>query len=509
MEVAGDVPSPARPDPEVVPSPSEVDRLRQDREALATMLSRREDFYRCVLESLSEGVLITNAESRIIYVNRRLTDLTGWSAEELIGKISYEVLAPAEAWPAMRRRLEQRLEGREEVYENELVTKSGERHWVFVRAAPYRDAEGRILGTIGAIGCIQRQKELERENVRLRDALAVEREFPDIVGSGPALRTVLEQIRMVAPTEASVLILGESGTGKELVARAIHEASARRTGPLVRVNCASIPKELFESEFFGHVRGAFTGAVKDRAGRFEIADGGTLFLDEVGEIPADLQSKLLRVLQEGTFERVGDEKTRRVNVRIVAATNRELLAEARAGRFRLDLYYRLAVFPMELPPLRERRGDLPELAAHFLQQGARRLGRRVPRLPPEELARLANYDWPGNVRELQNVIERALILAGTAPVVRFDGLLAPASSPNQRVPAQIRQSDPPITITAGENPETVEPGALGALKDRERALITAALAASGGRVYGRGGAAERLGVPPTTLLSKARRLGIR
>src|SRR5438094_222791 len=226
-----------------------------------------------------------------------------------------------------------------------------------------------------------------------------------------ALQKCLAQIATVAPTEANVIILGESGTGKELVARAIHDLSARKDRPLVRVNCASIPQELFESEFFGHVRGAFTGAIKDRVGRFELADDGTLFLDEVGEIPLELQSKLLRVLQEGQFERVGDESTRTVKVRLIAATNRDLLAEARAGRFRLDLYYRLSVFPIEVPSLRERLEDVGELAEHFIKQASRRLGVPRPRLTKIQAQELQSYDWPGNVRELQNVIERAVILA--------------------------------------------------------------------------------------------------
>src|SRR6185295_15978228 len=214
---------------------------------------------------------------------------------------------------------------------------------------------------------------------------------------------------MVAPTNASVLVLGESGTGKELVARAIHDRSPRKNAALVRVNCASIPRELFESEFFGHVRGAFTGAVKDRVGRFELAHGGTLFLDEIGEVPIELQSKLLRVLQEGQFEKVGEDRTRRVDARIIAATNRDLEAEVKAGRFRQDLYYRLGVFPIELPPLRDRAEDIPELAQHFLTQSARKLGVTPQRLSSVQLKELQAYDWPGNVRELQNVIERGII----------------------------------------------------------------------------------------------------
>src|SRR6267154_5581815 len=224
---------------------------------------------------------------------------------------------------------------------------------------------------------------------------------------------------MVAPTDATVLIQGESGTGKELVAREIHQRSRRSQQPLIRVNCASVPRELYESEFFGHAKGAFTGAIRDRAGRFEAADDGTLFLDEVGEIPPELQSKLLRVLQEKQYERVGEEATRTINGRLLAASNRDLKAEVAAGRFRQDLYYRLNVFAIEVAPLRQHKDDIPLLAAHFLEQAARRLKVPLPKLTQAHLHQLHNYDWPGNVREMQNLIERALILAQRGPL-RFD-----------------------------------------------------------------------------------------
>src|SRR5262249_15033409 len=243
-----------------------------------------------------------------------------------------------------------------------------------------------------ALSCIAKQKNLELENEFLLDEFRAS--FGNIIGNSPPLQKVLTQIATVAPTDANVLILGESGTGKELIARAIHDLSARKDRPLVRVNCASIPKELFESEFFGHVKGAFTGAIKDRIGRFELADGGTLFLDEIGEIPLELQAKLLRVLQEGQFEKVGDDKTRKVNVRVSAASYRDLLAEAKARSFRLDLYYRLSVFPIELPPLRVRPEDIPPLAEHFIKQAARRLGVPQPRLTKAHLRELQSYDWP-------------------------------------------------------------------------------------------------------------------
>ncbi|MGC4050801.1 MAG: sigma 54-interacting transcriptional regulator [Paludibaculum sp.] len=255
------------------------------------------------------------------------------------------------------------------------------------------------------------QRELRLERDYLREEVREAGSFGEILGHSAALQRVLRQVEMVAATEATVLILGESGTGKELIARAIHQRSARARKPLVKVNCGSIPHELFESEFFGHVRGAFTSAVSDRLGRFQLADGGTLFLDEAGEIPMDLQAKLLRVLQEGEFERVGENVTRKVDVRVVAATNRDLKEEVTKGRFRLDLYYRLAVFPLEMPPLRDRKEDIPELAAQFVRQSAARFHVTEPRLSHRELQRAMRYDWPGNIRELQNAVDRAVILA--------------------------------------------------------------------------------------------------
>jgi transcriptional regulator with GAF, ATPase, and Fis domain len=252
---------------------------------------------------------------------------------------------------------------------------------------------------------------LELQNTYQQEEVLETESFGDMVGQSAALRRIVGQIDLVASTEASVLILGETGTGKELVAREIHRRSARKDGPSVRVNCASIPRELFESEFFGHVRGSFTGAVKDRAGRFETAEGGTIFLDEVGEIPLDIQNKLLRVLQEKRYERVGDDRTRRANVRIVAATNRDLKKAAAAGRFREDLFYRLNVFPIQVPPLRDRMNDIPLLARHFVELSARELKCARPRLTRAAVTQLQSYDWPGNVRELCNVVARSVILA--------------------------------------------------------------------------------------------------
>jgi formate hydrogenlyase transcriptional activator len=487
--------STASNDPLPAPGGTELEGQLAGRKGLEYALTEREEFYRSVLESLAEGVLITNHESRIIYANSKLADLTGYSKDELLGRVSYKLLAPQELWPAMEQRLKERLEGKTEVYENEMVRRDGGRHWVLVRATPYRNRHGEIIGTVGAIICIEKQKSLELENEYLLDEIRTERNFGDIIGGSGVLCKVIEQIKMVAPTPANVLILGESGTGKELVARAVHDLSERKGRPLVRVNCASIPKELFESEFFGHVRGAFTGAIKDRVGRFELADGGTLFLDEIGEIPLDLQSKLLRVLQEGQFERVGDDRTRNVNVRLIAATNRNLMTEAKAGRFRLDLYYRLSVFPIELPPLRERREDIGPLTEHFIRVSAKRMGVSTPRLTKGQVRELEAYDWPGNVRELQNVVERAVILAR-------DGRLQFELGGGK---GQVTPLRPAMPLPAG----AVETVSLSDLKAQEREMILRALAQTNGKISGAGGAAELLGLRPTTLASKVKRWGLR
>jgi transcriptional regulator with GAF, ATPase, and Fis domain len=335
---------------------------------------------------------------------------------------------------------------------------------------------------------------LELENEYLREEISESHAFGDIVGSSPALKKVLEQIDLVASTDANVLILGESGTGKELVARAIHERSQRRDRPLVKVNCASIPKELFESEFFGHAKGAFTGALRDRTGRFQLADGGTIFLDEVGEIPLELQSKLLRVLQEREFERVGEDTSRRVDVRIIAATNRDLEAESRAGRFREDLYYRLGVFPIQVPPLRDRAADIGPLAAHFVRRLCEQLNLSSRKLTRGDVETLERYDWPGNIRELQNVIERALIRSRGG---RFNFELGEARQVLPQKPTANRAQDEATSVLT-----------ITEFKEMERANIERALRRCNGQVYGKDGAAALLGMKPTTLWSRLHNLGI-
>jgi len=338
-------------------------------------------------------------------------------------------------------------------------------------------------------------RRLEQENEYLREEVTRAGAYGELIGRGPALEALARRIDLVAPTDAAVLILGESGTGKELVARELHRRSGRADRPLIKVNCAAVPRELYESEFFGHARRAFTGALRDRAGRFELADGGTLFLDEVGEIPLELQAKLLRVLQEGELERVGEERTRRVDARLIAATNRDLRAEVEAGRFRQDLYFRLSVFPIELPPLRRRVEDIPVLAEHFLALAARKFGRPKPRLTLADVQRLQRYDWPGNIRELQHVIERAVIVADGARLA-IEPPAALGMAPAAEPPPPPRRDHDDRVLTDAE------------IRRLEADNIRAALRRTAGKVSGPGGAAELLGIRPTTLASRIKALGL-
>ena len=474
---------------------------------------------RLILSAAGEGIYGVNADGRTTFVNPAAEQILGWPADELIGRDIHTIVHhtrpdgshyPAEECPiyaAFR-------DGSVHKVDNEVFWgRDGKPIWVEYTSTPIRD-RSEVVGAVIVFRDISERREaqeklraalaevdslrqrLELENAYLQEEIRGESNHHEIIGRSGAIQTVLRQIELVAPTDATVLITGESGTGKELIARAIHEASGRRDRPLIRVNCAAIPRELFESEFFGHVRGAFTGAVRDRIGRFELADGGTLFLDEVGEIPLELQGKLLRVLQEGHFERVGEERTREVNVRLIAATNRELKQEVRRRRFREDLYFRLNVFPLELAPLRERLDDVPLLATHFLGTIGRRLNLPNLRLTQGDIQSLSRYEWPGNVRELENVIERAAILSRGGRL-RFD------LSGWRDAPAS-----PVLALSAGA--ETgLEVLTEAQRRDRDRANISAALQATQGKVFGPGGAAELLGMKPTTLASRIKALGLR
>ncbi len=355
---------------------------------------------------------------------------------------------------------------------------------------------GRLVA-LAVEGALTRQ-ELQRANERLaaeklylEEEIRTDRRSDEVIGHSAALQEVLQQIEVVAPTDSAVLITGETGTGKELIARAIHRLSRRRDRTFVKLNCAAIPTGLLESELFGHEKGAFTGAVERRVGRFELADGGTLFLDEVGDIPAELQPKLLRVLQEQEFERLGNAKTLRVNVRLIAATHRNLAKMVREGKFREDLYYRLHVFPVHLPPLRERREDIPELVRHFVRFYSRRFGKTIDTIPAAAMQALEQYPWPGNVRELQHLIERAVILSrGPELRVPLSELATPPRESSGPIPPQVALSSPPT------------------LKDTERELIRRTLEECNWVVGGEHGAAARLGLKRTTLLSRMKKLGI-
>jgi DNA-binding NtrC family response regulator len=362
------------------------------------------------------------------------------------------------------------------------------------------DDEDLLSAIEEAINC---GRQIGQSNIQLtqkqpypEDKLRSEISFSGIVGKSAALRRLLQQVDTVAPSDSTVLILGETGTGKELIARAVHQRSRRRDKPLVWVNCSSIPRELFESEFFGHAKGAFTGAIKDRAGRFEVAAGGTLVLDEVGEIPLELQSKLLRVLQEKSYERVGEEKMRHADVRIVAATNRDLKKEVAAGRFREDLYYRLNVFPLKVAALREREEDIPLLATHFVELLVQELECLKPRLTRAGIETLLGYHWPGNIRELRNVIERAVILA-RGGILNFD------------VPATGSSID--LISFAPRDVDEAEPEYLTdvEMRRRERHNLFAVLQKAGWKIKGVGGAAELLGVSPTTLFARIKKMGLK
>jgi transcriptional regulator with GAF, ATPase, and Fis domain len=325
---------------------------------------------------------------------------------------------------------------------------------------------------------------LEKENAYLQDEIRVDRGFDHIVGESAALRAVLRKVRQVASVETTVLLTGETGTGKELIARAIHEASPRKDRPMIKVNCGAIPAGVVESELFGHEKGAFTGAIQKRIGRFELADKGTLFMDEVGELTLDTQVKLLRVLQEQEFERVGSTQAMKVDARLIAATNRDLEREVAEQRFRPDLFYRLNVFPIRVPPLRERTSDIPILVQHFLAHFQRKLGKPLKSVSQSSLDQMLKYPWPGNIRELQNVVERACVLARTSEVELPDGLRTTSA------------------------PAVAHQPSFASLDENERACIRRALAVVKGRIHGPQGAAALLGVNPSTLRSRMQKLGI-
>ncbi|MGB5688266.1 MAG: sigma 54-interacting transcriptional regulator [Woeseiaceae bacterium] len=464
--------------------------------------------YRTLYRSTPAMLHTVDGNGLIITVTDHWLSKLGFSREEVVGRPITDFMSLADQKRYADGNLRKLIaEGGFNNLERQMVAKDGTTIDLVMSAISNRDENGEVNQMLVASKDVTERNRVESqlrgtllENARLREELERERDylreevnvamnFGRIVGTSPALRRMLKRVEAVAETPASVLIEGESGVGKELVARALHARSPRADGPLVKVNCASIPKELFESEFFGHVRGAFTGAHRDRIGRFQLADGGTIFLDEVGEIPMELQGKLLRVLQESEFERVGDDVTRSVDVRVIAATNRNLEQLIVDGEFREDLFYRLSVFPVEVPPLRERGDDIVQLAQHFLEQTCKDFGRDVLTLTRAQAVNLKAYGWPGNVRELKNVIERAVILS-PGKVLRLD-LSMPGFA--------LTDSAPVATTFAPEGVLTEKE-----MRDYQKQNIVKALEQTNWKVSGEGGAAELLGVRPTTLADRIR-----
>jgi PAS domain S-box-containing protein len=471
-----------------------------------------------LLNAVGDGIYGVDAQGRATFVNPAAERILGWRAEELLGKNIHQAIhhshtdgsdycvADCPIFAAFRdgsvRRVDDEVfwcrDGRAVPveYTSTPVYHHNKRVGavvIFRDVSERKSAEARLHATMEELRQALEQvkqltQKLELENAYLQQEISEGFNSHFIVGQSPVVRQLNYQIELVAPTLATVLITGESGTGKELIARAIHRASSRQQRPLIRVNCAAIPQELFESEFFGHVRGAFSGAVTARLGRFEVADGGTLFLDEIGELPLNLQGKLLRVLQDGEFERVGESSTRRVDVRVIAATNRDLKSLVERGLFREDLYFRLNVFPIRSAPLRERLDDIPLLVAHFLRATCQRFHKPELKVSMAHIQRLQEYSWPGNIRELENRIERQVILSQGDKLVLED--LPKCQLPSQSLPsahAALTEQD---------------------CRHLHYQATVDALRKTAGKIYGPQGAAQVLGIKPTTLASRIKKWGI-
>jgi PAS domain S-box-containing protein len=468
-------------------------------------LRTREEQLSALLQGAMDAIVVLDASGVMVRVNPAAERLFGCTVEDLQGENirDFLPLESAAEFDSFVKALDSRPAGERRLWIPQSFTALRWDKTTFPADATLSRFENRgqvfhtvILRNVNErVEASRRIESLTFETEYLKAEIRALHHFDEIVGQSAALRQVLRDVEQVAVTDAAVLIQGETGTGKELFARAIHASSKRRDKPLITVNCAAIPATLIESEFFGHERGAFTGATAKREGRFALADGGTIFLDEVGELPLDLQGKLLRVLQEGTFEPVGSSTTRKVNVRVIAATNRDLAREATENRFRQDLFYRLNVFPLRLPPLRERLEDIPALAASFAERFAHRIGRALAPPTPECARRLQAYSWPGNVRELQNVIERAVITA-TGGRLNLDRAL-PDVAPVARPTPSAAAPEPPPVRTLRE------------LEMLERDNLVRALESSQWRISGPGGAAALLGMNASTLRSRIKTLGVK
>jgi PAS domain S-box-containing protein len=451
-----------------------------------------------LMVSINLLVVQLNLEGEILWVNQHFLQFTGYSMKEVVGENWFDKVLPGESGKALKQHFQDFIRGEKiPVYQNPIRIRDGAFKNIQWSNIHIQDTNGKIIGTLSigtdvteresALAEIRKLKEqLEKENLQLREEVEGNNS-KDIIGQSDALKYVMKRSQQVANTNSTVLLEGETGVGKELFANLIHQNSARRHKPFIKVNCASLPKELIESELFGHMRGSFTGAISNRKGRFELADRGTIFLDEIGELPIDLQPKLLRVLQTGEFERIGSEKTTKVDVRIITATNRDLEKESDEGKFRKDLYFRLNVYPITIPPLRQRKEDITLLVRHFTHKIGQKVGKRIKHITQADIKMLLDYEWPGNIRELENIIERAIINSSGEKLEIDKSQLQSVFNRDQV------QNDHENTTS---------------LKVTEKNHITDILESCDWKINGKNGAAEKLGMPPSTLRSKMKKLNI-
>lgn len=510
---------------------SDITERHRAEKDLAELRRRNES----ILVSAGEGIYGLDADGLTTFVNPAAAEILGWSAEELLGKPQHAMIhhSKPDGTPYLRGECPiyaAFTDGAIHRVDDELFwRKDGSSIPVAYVSTPVRDENGKLAGAVvtfsditerkrreEALHCalaeVERlKKRLHEENVYLRQEIKVDHNFEEMIGQGSAMSKAKRLIEQVAATDATVLVLGETGVGKELFARAIHNLSSRKERPLVKVNCAALPSTLIESELFGHEKGAFTGAIEQRTGRFELADEGTIFLDEIGELSLELQAKLLRVLQEGEFERLGSGTTIKVDIRVVAATNRDLSKMVLTGDFRDDLYYRLNVFPVMVPPLRDRKEDIPQLVTHFVHKFASKLGKKIDSIPEHVQASLQGYDWPGNIRELENVIERAVILTNDSTLHVDEALEIRPSVPHDSAAEDEATRMTAIANGRGEARTHGSPGAgddQRSLEHVERTHILEILEQTNWRISGVDGAAVILDLHPNTLRSRMKKLGV-
>jgi PAS domain S-box-containing protein len=480
---------------ELVGTTMDVTEQHEARAALQAAFEKikaEETELRRMTDAIASFIYVFRPDGTALYANQAVLDYTGLTLEEVQREdFPARIFHPEDVERLLEKRNETLARGKPFEVEKRELGKDGKYRWFLVRYNPLRDDQGHIIRWYATGTDIEDRKRAEEsmrdENLALREQIDHAFMFEEIVGSSPALQTVLSSIVKVAPTDSTVLITGETGTGKELIARAIHKHSRRSGQAFISVNCASIPSSLIASELFGHEKGAFTGAVQRRQGRFEMAHSGTIFLDEVGELPAETQIALLRVLQERQFERVGGNRIIPTDVRVIAATNRDLTAAIAAGTFRADLFYRFNVFPIEVPPLRKRTEDIPMLVEYFVKRYAEKMGKQIRKIDKSTLERCQSYPWPGNIRELQNIVERSVILCGGDTFWIEKAWLASHEAARQELPGPLQDT----------------------LQNHERKIIETALAESNGKVAGPQGAAAKLGIPRSTLDTKIKHLGIK